>query len=566
MALISLGQKNSSVTSPNIGYRLYYTLEGRNATHQQIRFYIQGTFYKGVGSTTSLGTGSNFGIYMLLQYSNGANISGGKIDFKNPNKVWNHITTSNPDTWRPRNSSDNTFYNIYAAEGSNYTSQLVAIPISSGYTSSTFSLKAGFFRTSKCQKNASGYIAPYAITVNLGPRPTYTISYYKNYGESSTELIGTDTIYQGDSTTLRAAVSRTGYTFSQWCTERSVSQSSTQYDASAQVTPSGNMVLYALWTVNKHYLDLNGHVASQMNSAYNAWIYTDPNNIQGFGTTTVTANGTTTPDVSDYYSELPYGSSYSFSSITPTTGHIYEGLYSGHLSGTMPDSNTTTVLQFRAIKYTLAYSANGGSGAPNSQPKVYGVDTRLSSTYPTRSLYDFRGWGTSSSGSASYQPGDTLSTDLLSRAQDDGGTAYLYAIWRISAPSNVRITSSSVTGPFSIDLSWACDGLSITKYVVHYKPTGGTELTKDCNTSTSTTLTVNEETTYEIWVTATNSTGSANSAHIQLTTPADQAKIRIHNGSTWLQGKAYVYDGSSWVKAKKVYIYDGSQWKINSNN
>ena len=79
-------------------------------------------------------------------------------------------------------------------------------------------------------------------------------------------------------------------------------------------------------------------------------------------------------------------------------------------------------------------------------------------------------------------------------------------------------------------------------------------------------LAVNEETTYEIWVTATNAGGSTDSSHIQVTTPADQAKIRIYDGSTWKQGKTYVYNGSSWVKAKKVYVYDGSQWKINSNN
>ena len=85
--------------------------------------------------------------------------------------------------------------------------------------------------------------------------------------------------------------------------------------------------------------------------------------------------------------------------------------------------------------YTVSYNANGGSGAPGSQTKTWGQNLTLSSTKPTRSLYNFKGWGTSSgSTSASYQPGGTYSTNAA---------ITLYAVWEVAwvAP---RITNVSV--------------------------------------------------------------------------------------------------------------------------
>ena len=47
-------------------------------------------------------------------------------------------------------------------------------------------------------------------------------------------------------------------------------------------------------------------------------------------------------------------------------------------------------------KYTISYNANGGTGGPSNQTKVYGVDMNISSTEPTRTNVTFQGWGTSS--------------------------------------------------------------------------------------------------------------------------------------------------------------------------
>lgn len=36
--------------------------------------------------------------------------------------------------------------------------------------------------------------------------------------------------------------------------------------------------------------------------------------------------------------------------------------------------------------------------------------------------------------------------------------------------------------------------------------------------------------------------------------------IKIHNGSAWVDGIPYIYDGTKWVKSKAVYRHNGSSW------
>ena len=82
--------------------------------------------------------------------------------------------------------------------------------------------------------------------------------------------------------------------------------------------------------------------------------------------------------------------------------------------------------------YTVSYNANGGSGAPASQTKTYGVNLTLSSTIPTRAGYAFKGWATSSTGAVAYPAGGTYS---------DNSTVTLYAVWELLG--NVRMESYS---------------------------------------------------------------------------------------------------------------------------
>ena len=73
--------------------------------------------------------------------------------------------------------------------------------------------------------------------------------------------------------------------------------------------------------------------------------------------------------------------------------------------------------------YTVSYNANGGSGAPSSQTKTYGVNLTLSSTIPTRAGYAFKGWATSSTGAVAYQAGGTYTAN---------SAITLYAVWEVA--------------------------------------------------------------------------------------------------------------------------------------
>ena len=85
-------------------------------------------------------------------------------------------------------------------------------------------------------------------------------------------------------------------------------------------------------------------------------------------------------------------------------------------------SGSATIATVPRPTYTVKYNANGGSGAPKSQTKTYGVTLRLSSTRPTRPHYTFLGWATSANGSVAYQPGGNYTANKA---------VTLYAKWQI---------------------------------------------------------------------------------------------------------------------------------------
>ena len=102
------------------------------------------------------------------------------------------------------------------------------------------------------------------------------------------------------------------------------------------------------------------------------------------------------------------------------------------------NSSITLYAIWNRNKYTVSFNANGGSGAPASQTKLYGLDMTLSSTVPTRSGYTFKGWGTSSSSTtASYQPGGTYTSN---------SARTLYAIWESNAPTTYTVSYNANGG------------------------------------------------------------------------------------------------------------------------
>lgn len=102
------------------------------------------------------------------------------------------------------------------------------------------------------------------------------------------------------------------------------------------------------------------------------------------------------------------------------TVKAYGTTVSGYGSAGGSTSASVTVSIPALPSYTVAYNANGGSGAPGSQTKWYGQTLTLSSTKPTRTGHTFKGWATSASGGIAYASGASYTSNAA---------LTLYAVW-----------------------------------------------------------------------------------------------------------------------------------------
>lgn len=218
-----------------------------------------------------------------------------------------------------------------------------------------------------------------------------------------------------------------------------------------------------------------------------------------------------------------YGESLTLSGTRPTRdGHIFKGWSTSsggsvaYAPGATYTGNGALTLYavWQAVTYTVSYNANGGSGAPGNQTKTYGVNLTLSSTKPTRTNYNFKGWGMSaSSTTVSYAAGATYSAN---------SAITLYAVWELAwaAPriNNLDATRCNSSGTLSdegtyakVTFSWATDktisSIKIVCNSVTYTPSGsGTSGTVSMiigNGGLST------ETSYTVTVTVADSVGNS---------------------------------------------------------
>lgn len=144
------------------------------------------------------------------------------------------------------------------------------------------------------------------------------------------------------------------------------------------------------------------------------------------------------------------------STTKPTrTGYTFQGWATSstgsvaYASGASYTTNASVTLYavWKAITYTVKYNANGGSGAPSSQTKTYGVKLTLSSTVPTRTAvddngilttYTFKGWTTSaSSTSVAYKAGASYTANA---------SVTLYAVWSETVSVSLYDVSYNTNG------------------------------------------------------------------------------------------------------------------------
>ena len=128
--------------------------------------------------------------------------------------------------------------------------------------------------------------------------------------------------------------------------------------------------------------------------------------INGSNTYASTTNSSITVSVNE-------GSTYYYYGIA-STGYAMNSCSSSSspCSGTMGASAVTKILTASRTTYIISYNANGGTGAPSSQTKTYGITLTLSNTKPVKIGYPFLGWTINSNGTGTlYQPGGSFTTN-----------------------------------------------------------------------------------------------------------------------------------------------------------
>lgn len=222
-----------------------------------------------------------------------------------------------------------------------------------------------------------------------------------------------------------------------------------------------------------------------------------------------------------------YDGNITLSTSKPTrTGYSFQG-WATSASGSVAyqpgatystNANRTLYAVWKADTYPVKYDANTGTGAPAAQTKTYGVDLKLSTTKPTKTNYNFLGWGTSAaSTTVAYQPGGTYTKN---------SSLTLYAIWSL-AYTKPRITNISINRSNSSALAvddgtyatvrfdWETDK-TVTSVKIEYKAVTSSTWTTIPITSTGTSATVarliggrlDNETAYDIRITVADSVDS----------------------------------------------------------
>ena len=323
-------------------------------------------------------------------------------------------------------------------------------PTRTGYTFVNWNTKSDGSGTS--YQPGSKYTANESVTLYaIWKANTYSISYNLNGGSKGSSAPTSGTY---GSTVTVSNPSRTGYTFAGW----SVSGAGASMSGTSLTIGAGNVTLTANWNVNYYYLDLNGYLDGGSSGG-----------ISGYGTADVYINGTLVcNDCADYYTAHPYGTTYSISDIKTTTGHRYNGVYSGSASGTIT-GNTSVYLSYSTNTYYITYDANGGTGAPGTQAFLYNSGSTISSIIPTRYGYTFlywtysgnifnpgaaipTGWG-SFTLTANWKANDTTpptcslsanGSNITATATDDKGIAYQG--WSSSYSGNNSTSKSIASG------------------------------------------------------------------------------------------------------------------------
>ena len=224
----------------------------------------------------------------------------------------------------------------------------------------------------------------------------YTIKYDGGQGIS---VPATETVNYGHTYVVsRTKPLKTGSYFVNWNDKQDGTGKS--YAPGDVISVNGNLTLYAQWKLNKYLIEYFANGGDSVPAVQ----------IKTYGVDLALTN------------MLPTRTGYTcveWNTKADRTGTAYK-------SGAVLKSNSDVNLYaiWKRNEYTIKYDAMGGSGAPSGFIKLYGQNTTLSKTQPTKTGYIFIAWNEKQDGTGkSYAPGATITAN---------SNLTLYAQWKYS--------------------------------------------------------------------------------------------------------------------------------------
>lgn len=253
-----------------------------------------------------------------------------------------------------------------------------------------------------------------------------------------------------------------------------------------------------------------------------------------------------------------YSRSYTTSSSSNTSGYTYKNS-SIKTTCNAPSSLSITSGTTTISTIPLSWSATGDTNAAITNYTLY-YKQSSASTYSSLSM------GTSTSTTLSSLPMGTT-YNIYFTATNAGGTttsSTINATTQSTPPSNLNISATAIT--FSgITLVWSATGESISNYTLYYKKSSASTYTSvNKNTSTTHSITgLDEETTYNIYFTATNPAGTTTSSVINVTTlqnPSAHKGIYIKLNGEWILAQPFYKNNGIWERVAGVFYKQNGTW------
>ena len=278
----------------------------------------------------------------------------------------------------------------------------------------------------------------------------------------------TNTVNYGTSLNINVSLS-TGYHWSNWSGSFSTTTQSYTFTVTSNIDVTANGAANT-YTVNYNANGGSGTTASSSHTYDSAKALT----ANGFSRTGYTFQGWST---SSSATSATYSNQQSVTNLTSTHG------------GTV-----TLYAVWKLITYTVAYDANGGTGAPSSQTKNYGSNLTLSSTKPTKAQTTANGYtltfdgntGTASKTTATATNTTTYTFTGWNTAKDGSGTSYSAGgTYSANAGATLYAQWSSSTTKGSITTATASKADVTGSRVVTFDTQGGICLTTSLTSSST---------------------------------------------------------------------------------